>query len=145
VGNQSFPSFPETVQRASPYLLEHFGSDIDGSLAWIWRDQVVDIAPRLGPHVAQEMGRYGLVFGDLFLPVMSSEFGPDVGVKLKVKGPDGLPQALDILLERVRLVIAQPISPRVAEIYNGKGVLRDDLRHWTSDRVSYCSFGRLRC
>ena len=86
----------------------------------------------------------GWFFGDLFLSVMSSEFGPDVGVKLKVKGPDGLPQALDILLERVRLVIAQPISPRVAEIYNGKGVLAttSDIG---SDRVSYCSFGRLRC
>jgi hypothetical protein len=48
---------------------------------------------------------YGLIFGDLVFSVMISEFGPDVGVKLKVKRSDGLPQSLDIFLECVRLVI----------------------------------------
>jgi hypothetical protein len=37
-------------------------------------------------------------------------------VKLKVKRFDGLPQALDIFLEGVWLVITQPISSRVAKI-----------------------------
>ncbi len=82
-------------------MLQHFRSDIDGSFPWIGRDQVVDISPRLGPHVAQEVGRYGLIFWDLVFAVMGPQFGSDVGVKLKVKRFDGLPQALDIFLEGV--------------------------------------------
>jgi hypothetical protein len=82
-------------------LLQHFRSDIDGSFPWIGGNQIVDIAPRLGPHVAQEVGRYGLIFGHLVFAVMGPQFGSDVGVKLKVKRFDGLPQALDIFLEGV--------------------------------------------
>ncbi len=90
---------------------------IDARRAARGRHQVVDVAPALGPHVAQQMGRNRPLGGYHVGAVEGAQAAAHVAVQLLVERPDLLPEALDLGGELVRrhVVLGAPHRAQVVE------------------------------
>ena len=106
-------------------------------------DQRVDVGPLLRPHVAEQVRGDGLAVGDLVFAVLLLQPGAHVAVQVVVERLDLVPEALGLLLERVRAhVVAAP--PQRAEVGEADSPARPRCRARRSARTSGGARGR-RC
>ena len=93
---------------------------------------IVDLAPLLRPHVAEQLRRDRLAGGHLVRAVFLGELRARMAVQLLIKGLDLLPQSLRFLVELLRRHVV-PRPPHHAEILEAELARpfvrqRDELR-----------------
>jgi hypothetical protein len=108
--------FLQLAVEKIPHLFDHVGGDIGRLPVGVGQHEVGNVAPRLGPHVAQQMGWDGSVGSHQLVAVLEAQVTAHVGVQLLVQWTQLVPQTGHLVPEVGRLVALHPHFSSVGEI-----------------------------